>query len=348
MLREDLEIALKPAGCAIAFPKRYERHNKVLENEHNSDFTLGIGVLQACSSGWDVALKELPKSKVSADPRPTLKCRKRNKSPNLVLDNGQENPNNKKKKGDNSVVRSRESRVFRNSQMKKFKKKILAKDDETGESLMSPDREKRKLKRKAEKCSPHAADELMNIVDVQNDDNKVKNPPKKRHSKKTRRNKKSLEERSLEDELMTELENFHIGSNSNVSTETLSAAPKNLKRKHRNSQLNATPTTGSDVLDVNHNTFNLKKLVKWTKRHWNKDQKGATLASSLNSSVEVHNLPAVMSLVFQQLLFEVFDKYGQITHVGPVVMHQSAEGECTFSTTIYFETETAATKNDFT
>ncbi|XP_063392658.1 uncharacterized protein LOC134678137 [Cydia fagiglandana] len=338
MLREDVEIALMPAGCAIAFPKRYERHNKVLENEYNSDITLGIGALQACSSGWDVALNELPKSKVSTDPRPTSKCRKRNKRSSLVLDNGQEDPNNKKKKYDNSVEKTQESRVFRNSRMKKFKKKKLAKDNDTGESSSNPDREKRNLKRKAEKCSPHAAEELVIISDVQNDDNKVKNAPKKRRSRKTRRNKKSREERSLEDDLMFGLENIHIGSNSNISTETFSAPPKNLK------QLNATPTTGSDVLEVNHNTLNLKKLVKWTKRHWDKDHKGATLVSTLNSSVEVHNLPAVMSFVFQQPLLDVFEKFGQITRIGPAVMHQSAEGECTFSTTIYFETETAATK----
>ncbi|XP_063546176.1 uncharacterized protein LOC134754046 [Cydia strobilella] len=340
MLRKDLEIALMPAGCAIAFPKRYERHNKVLENEYNSDITLGIGALQVCPSGWDVALNELPKSKVRTDPRSMSKCRKRYKSPSLVLDNGQEDPN-KKKKYDDSVEKSQESRIFRNSRMKKFKKKKLAKDDETVDSAMSPDKEKIKLKRKAEKCCPHAAEETIGFIDVQNDDKKVNNPSKKRRSRQTRKNKekKSREERSLEDDLMFELQNFHIGSNSNISTETQSAAPKNLKGKHRN----ATQTTGSDILDVNRSTLNLKKLVKWTKRRWNKDQKGATLASSLYL-VEVHNLPAVMSLVFQAPLFEVFEKYGRIKRIGPAIMHPSAEGECTFSTTICFETETAATK----
>ncbi|CAH0722130.1 unnamed protein product, partial [Brenthis ino] len=155
-----------------------------------------------------------------------------------------------------------------------------------------------------------------------------------------------------------DLQNLNIGDNPHTLTNLLdemAVVDKNKKKKDKKKFKKSSPKNGVNSSNNNNKsktgTTNEeqesneeKEKVKWMKRKWNKDKKGAVNDEKLLTSIIVENLPLKIMCNYKKLLTDHFVKFGIIKQVGVAELYSIEDPEV-FTTTINFYSEDAAKKS---
>lgn len=159
---------------------------------------------------------------------------------------------------------------------------------------------------------------------VEDKDKKIKK--KKRHVKQVKEStdpegqpaSKASKKEIKPDVVAQDLENLSIGDNAHTLTNLLDEMSvvdkKKKKHKPKKNKQKATRDASPDASD--NNATQEKEKVKWMKRKWNKDRKGAMNDDKLATSVVVENLPLKIMCNYRKLLTDHFAQFGVVKQIG--------------------------------
>lgn len=159
---------------------------------------------------------------------------------------------------------------------------------------------------------------------VEDKDKKIKK--KKRHVKQMKEStdsesqpaSKASKKEIKPDVVAQDLENLSIGDNAHTLTNLLDEMSvvdkKKKKHKPKKNKQKATRDASPDASD--NNATQEKEKVKWMKRKWNKDKKGAINDDKLATSVVVEYLPLKIMCNYRKLLTDHFAQFGVVKQIG--------------------------------
>ncbi|XP_045456592.1 227 kDa spindle- and centromere-associated protein-like [Melitaea cinxia] len=186
---------------------------------------------------------------------------------------------------------------------------------------------------------------------VEDKDKKIKK--KKRHVKQVKEStdpegqpaSKASKKEIKPDVVAQDLENLSIGDNAHTLTNLLDEMSvvdkKKKKHKPKKNKQKATRDASPDASD--NNATQEKEKVKWMKRKWNKDRKGAMNDDKLATSVVVENLPLKIMCNYRKLLTDHFAQFGVVKQIGIAEVYSIEQPEV-FTTTISFDSEDSVNK----